>query len=236
MPESPLVAIVTGATGNVGSATVAVLAQQGAHVVAVDRRPERLRSLLDPLAGADRHLPVAEMDLTDPAACDNVVAQAMRRFGRIDALVNTVGGFAMADLAQSGPDLWEQMFSANVATTLNIFRAAIVQMRPARRGSLVAIGAGAALRAPAGMSAYAASKSAVLRLSESFADELKAEGIRVNAVLPGIIDTPQNRAAMPAADHAAWVRPAEVAEAIAFLLSDAASGITGALLAVNGRG
>jgi NAD(P)-dependent dehydrogenase (short-subunit alcohol dehydrogenase family) len=94
----------------------------------------------------------------------------------------------------------------------------------------------AALRSPAGLAAYAASKSGVLRLVESYAEELKAEGIRVNAVLPGTIDTPQNRAAMPGADTTTWVQPAQLAEAIAFLLSGAASGVTGTLLPVTARG
>jgi NAD(P)-dependent dehydrogenase (short-subunit alcohol dehydrogenase family) len=128
------------------------------------------------------------------------------------------------------------MFRVNLLSTLNLYRAAVAAMRPAGRGNLVAIGAMAGLKAPAELSAYAAAKSGVLRLTESLADELKGEGIRVNAVLPGTIDTPQNRAAMPDADPSHWVRPEEVAEAIAFLLSDAASGVTGALLPVTGRG
>jgi NAD(P)-dependent dehydrogenase (short-subunit alcohol dehydrogenase family) len=114
-------------------------------------------------------------------------------------------------------------------------RAELPHLRAAGGGAIVAIGAGAALRAPSGMAAYAASKAAVLRLVESTADETKREKIRVNAVLPGTIDTPQNRAAMPDADPSHWTTPREVAETIAFLLSDAASGITGAAVPVPGR-
>lgn len=150
-------------------------------------------------------------------------------------IAHTVGGFASAAAAEGGPDLWEQMYRLNVLTTLNIFRAALPSMRAAGRGSLVAIGAGAAVKAPSGLGAYAGAKSAVHRLVESFADELKADRIRVNAILPSIIDTPQNRAAMPDADHTAWVRPREIADAIAFLLAEDASGVTGAFIPVSGR-
>jgi NAD(P)-dependent dehydrogenase (short-subunit alcohol dehydrogenase family) len=233
-PDSPVV-VVTGAAGNVGRATVVLLAERDVHVVAVDHHETAVRGILDSLAAPGRHLAVGDVDLTDPAACDRVIALAVERFGRVDGLATTVGGFAAAPVVDSGPELWERMFRLNVITTLNVFRAAIAPMRLRRHGSLVAVGAGAALRAPAGLAAYAAAKSAVLRLTESVADEVKADGIRVNAILPGTIDTPPNRAAMPTTDHAAWVTPHEIAEVIAFLLADASSGITGALLPVTGR-
>lgn len=140
-------------------------------------------------------------------------------------------------LAPAGtPAEWEAMFRINLLTTVNIFRAGIAAMRPLGQGSLCAVGALAALKAPGQMGAYAASKSAVLRLVESYADELRGTGLRVNAVMPGTIDTPQNRAAMPDADPRAWVQPAEIASVIGFLLSDAARAVTGALVPVTGRG
>jgi len=222
--------VVTGAAGNVGSAVAGLLAARGGRVVAVDAGEAPLRERVAALPGSG-HLALAGLDLLDQAACARLPEQA----GRIDGAVNTVGGFAMAPIGDSGPELWQRMFALNLLSALNLYRAVIPGMRAAGGGSLVAIGAAAALRAPAEMGAYAAAKSAVLRLTESLADELKGSGIRVNAVLPGTIDTPQNRAAMPDADPAPWVRPAEVAEAILFLLSDAASGVTGALLPVGGR-
>jgi NAD(P)-dependent dehydrogenase (short-subunit alcohol dehydrogenase family) len=222
------VIIVTGAAGNVGSALALLLAERGARVVAVDRTTERLPALL----GDSAALMVGAEDLTDPSHAEQAVAQALT-LGRLDGVANTVGGFAYASLADSGPELFQQMFRINVLTTLNLIRAAMPAMTGG--GSIVAIAAGAALRGPANMSAYAAAKAGLLRLIESTAEEGKAAGIRASAVLPGVIDTPQNRAAMGAADAAKWVTPREVAEAIAFLLSDASSGVSGAALAVPGR-
>ena len=223
--------IVTGAHGNVGSAVAALLAARGARVVRVDRGG-RSAPAAD---GGGRGLSLGSIDLMEPADCERVAQRALAAFGRIDGVVSTVGGFAMGPVADSGPDLWERMFRLNVLTTLNIYRAVLPPMRAARRGSLVSVAAAAALRAPAGIAAYAAAKSGLLRLTESAAEELKREGVRVNAVLPAVIDTPPNRADMPDADHAAWTTPREVAEAAAFLLSDAASGVTGALVPVVGR-
>jgi NAD(P)-dependent dehydrogenase (short-subunit alcohol dehydrogenase family) len=235
MPDQTNVVIVTGAAGNLGRATVNLLAERGFSIVAVDRAVGASQALIDSLASPARHLAISGIDLSDSAACDGVLARALDQFGRVDGLVHTVGGFDAAPIAAAGIDLWERMFRLNAVTTVNMFRPAIAAMRRARRGSLVAIGAVAALKAPAGLAAYSASKSAVLRLVESFADELKPEGIRVNAVLPGTIDTPQNRTAMPGADPSAWVTPRQLAEVIAFLMSDASSGVTGALYPVTGR-
>lgn len=236
MADRDAVMLVTGAAGNVGRALVARLAAGGAQVAALDRLGPPLQAVLDALPDAARHLPIAGTDLLDPAACEAAIAQVIDRYGRLDGVAHTVGGFAMAPLAEAGPAQWEQMFQVNLISTLNLYRAAVAAMRPAGRGSLVAIGAMAGVKAPAGMAAYAAAKGGVLRLTESLAEELKAEGIRVNAVLPGTIDTPQNRAAMPEADPSRWVQPEEVAAAMAFLLSAEASGVTGALLPVMGRG
>ncbi len=220
--------ILTGAAGNLGRAVTARLLAAGAHVVGFDRPGPGL----DGLVGVEA---VGIADLADEGACDAAVGAVVASRGGVDGVVHTVGGFAFAGLAESGPGLWEQQFRLNVLTTLNVLRAALVPMRAAGRGSIVAVGAGAALRGPGFMSAYAAAKSGVHRMVESFAEEVKNEGVRVNAVLPGTMDTPQNRADMPDADPSKWTRTSEVAETIAFLLSDAASGMTGALVPVMGR-
>ncbi|MGH7066447.1 MAG: SDR family oxidoreductase [Acetobacteraceae bacterium] len=208
------VVIVTGATGNLGSAVCELLARRGSRVVAVGRAK----------------------DLTDPGAAAGVAADAIKELGQIGGLVHTVGGFAMGSIAEAGSELAERMWRINLVTTENMIRAVWPAMQAVGSGSIVAIGAQPALRAGAGMAAYAGAKAAVLRLIEAAAEEGKPHRIRANAVLPGTMDTPQNRAAIPGADTRKWVTPVEVAEVIAFLLSDAASGITGAHLSVTGRG
>jgi 3-oxoacyl-[acyl-carrier protein] reductase len=220
--------VLTGAAGNLGRAVITRLLAGGANIIALDRPGPALAAL----QGVQT---IAIADLADEAACTSTFSAIAATYSRIDGVVHTVGGFAYASLADSGPGLFEQQFRMNVLTTMNVLRAAIAHMRISGHGSIVTIGAGAALRAPAGMSAYTAAKSAVHRIVESFADELKDHNIRVNAVLPSTMDTPQNRADMPDADPAKWTKLSEVAETIAFLLSDAASGLTGGLIAVPGR-
>lgn len=225
----PGVIIVTGAAGNLGSAVCGLLTRRGSKVVAVLRD------------AASRHdaavaRVVTAADLADPAASAAVAADAGKTFGRIDGLVHTVGGFAMGSIAAGEPELWERMWRLNFATAASMIRAVWPAMQASGGGSIVAIGAGPALRAGAAMAAYAGAKAALLRLIEAAAEEGKPHNIRANTVLPGIIDTPQNRAAMPDADREQWVTAEQVSEAIAFLLSDAASGISGAHLPVAGRG
>jgi NAD(P)-dependent dehydrogenase (short-subunit alcohol dehydrogenase family) len=227
------VIIVTGAAGNVGSTVTRLLASRGAKVAAVDTLGPPLTTVIATLENPSRHLPIPEVDLTDPAACENLVARVVAALGGLHGVATTVGGFAMGKLAETSLDQWDAMFSLNVKTTWNIYRAAAPVLKAAGGGSLVGIGSAAGLHGSSQMAPYAATKSAVMRLTESLADELRPDRIRVNAVLPTTIDTPQNRAAMPGADTTGWVKPTEVAEAMLFLLSDAASGVTGALLQVG---
>jgi NAD(P)-dependent dehydrogenase (short-subunit alcohol dehydrogenase family) len=229
------VAIVTGAGGNLGVAVVQVLAGAGHRLVAVERTAAALDQALD---GIDAGRVQAEpgIDLGDPAACRALVERAMRHFGRIDGLVHTVGAFAMAEVEAGEAAHWERLFQANLFTAVNMCRAVVPAMRAAGRGSIITVGAAAAARAGKGMAAYASAKSTVLRLTEALAAELKDAGVRANCVLPGTIDTPPNRAAMPGADTSRWVAPEQIAAVIAFLLSDAAAAVTGAAIPVTGRG
>lgn len=216
--------IVTGAAGILGGAVAAELAQAGHRVIGID------------FAG-NATLPngvefIGGVDLTQPQPMVDALASAS--IERADGLANIAGGFTWETLADGSSDAWERMFRMNVLTAVNSSRAALPLIRAAR-GAIVNVGAAATLKAAAGMGAYTASKAGVARLTEALADEEKANGVRVNAVLPSTLDTPANRNDMPDADFSAWVQPQELARAIAFLLSDAASAITGSCLPVTGR-
>ena len=218
--------VVTGAAGILGRAVVEHLAAGGFPVVAVDVGPQDAM----PQKAA---LGLGGVDLTEEAGTANAFAAIAGRFGSIAGLVNVAGGFAWETIAEGEAATWDRLYAINVRTALHACRAALPLMTAG--GAIVNIGAAAAARAEAGMGAYAASKSAVARLTEALAAELKAKGIRVNAVLPSVIDTPANRADMPDADFGKWVTTEELANVIAFLLSDRASGVTGAAIAVTGR-
>jgi NAD(P)-dependent dehydrogenase (short-subunit alcohol dehydrogenase family) len=226
------IVIVTGAFGALGRVVAQTLETRGARVVRVDAAPAVPPFLHDrPQDGTV----LAGIDLTDHAATQAMVAQVMARMGAIDALVNIAGGFRWETLAAGDPATWDLMHALNVKTALHACMACLPHLLARPDGRIVNIGAAAAAKAGAGMGAYAASKSAVLRLTEALAEETKERGLTVNAVLPGIIDTPANRADMPAADTSRWVAPQALADVVAFLLSDAARAVTGAGIPVTGR-
>jgi NAD(P)-dependent dehydrogenase (short-subunit alcohol dehydrogenase family) len=151
----------------------------------------------------------------------------------VDVLVNIAGGFRWETLREGDIETWNLLYRMNLVTAVNMCRA-VIPVLTKGRGRIINIGAGAALKAASGMGSYAASKAGVHRLTEALAEELKGEAT-VNALLPSIIDTPQNRADMPQANFSAWVQPAELASVILFLASAEAGAITGALIPVNGR-
>ena len=228
MTTQERVIAVTGAHGALGQVVVETLLGTGASLIAVDARAHH-----DNLGAT---LTLAPLDLTDPEAVQTCVSTIKDQFGALHGLVNIAGGFTWQTFADAGPDTWAKMFALNVTTATSITHALLPLLKASAPSSVVNIGALAA-EAPvaAGMGAYVASKAGVHALTESLADELKGEGVRVNAVLPSIIDTQNNRKDMPDADFASWVQPKEVAAAIGFLLSPAASGITGALVPLKGR-
>lgn len=218
--------VVTGAFGALGSAVVEAARAAGARVAAIDRSAEAPPAL----AAASTH---GGVDLGDAAAATAVFERIGTAFGGIDALVNVAGTFRWETVEGGSLDTWDLLYAVNLRTAVAASRAALPLFGGG--GRIVNIGAAAAARAGAGMGAYAASKAGVARLTEALADELKDRAITVNAVLPSIIDTPQNRADMPDADFARWVAPADLAAVIVFLLSDAARAVTGASIPVTGR-
>jgi NAD(P)-dependent dehydrogenase (short-subunit alcohol dehydrogenase family) len=221
------VIVVTGALGALGQVFVDEALARGARVAAVDHAATKVPATA-------KRLELGGVDLTDAAQAKKAVDAAASHFGRLDALVNIAGGFVFENVAEGDPKSWQRMYALNVLTTLNASQSAIPHLTAAGSGRIVNVGAMGALQAGAGMGPYAASKAGVHRLTEALAAELKGK-ITVNAVLPSTIDTPANRASMPKSDFAKWVRPQELAEVILFLVSDAASAVTGALLPVNGR-
>ncbi len=232
---SDRVALVTGAAGNLGCAVVREFERAGARTVLVDRDAVRLGEMFPDRKASPRPLLAEGVDLTADGSLDGVVAQAVELFGRIDILVNAVGGFrAGASVRDTPPETWEFLLGLNLRSSLTAARAVIPVMLAQRSGKIVMVAARAALAGAAEMAAYSASKAAVLRLTESLAAELKSSGINVNCVVPGTLDTPQNRRDRPDADHSRWVAPEAVADVILFLASDTARGVHGAAVPVLG--
>ena len=221
------IVVVTGASGALGKVVVAVALARGAKVAGIDHAATTIKATTD-------RIEFGGVDLTDATEAKKAIDAAASHFDRLDALINIAGGFAFETTTEGDPKTWQHMYALNVLTALNASRSAIPHLAVSGAGRIVNIGAMGAIQAGAGMGPYAASKAGVHRLTEALAAEWKGK-ITVNAVLPSIIDTAANRASMPDADFAKWVRPEELADVILFLASDAASAVTGALLPVNGR-
>ena len=217
--------VVTGGHGILGKAVVEAALAQGLNVALIDHAAGK---------APDGALEIGGVDLTDAAATGAAIAKVVERFGGIDALLNVAGGFVWQTTDDAHP-AWDRMFALNLTTALNASRAALPHLKGSAEGRIVNVGANGALKAAAGMGAYGASKSAVHRLTEALAEELKSTSVTVNAVLPSILDTPQNRTDMPDADPATWVQASDLAEVMLFLASPASRAMTGALVPVTGR-
>ncbi|OGA97627.1 MAG: 3-oxoacyl-[acyl-carrier-protein] reductase [Burkholderiales bacterium RIFCSPHIGHO2_12_FULL_69_20] len=221
--------LVTGGLGVLGLAVGSLLAERGASVILLDR------AAWDgvPLPGVAGVL--GGVDLADEVAAQAALVETDRQLGGLNALVNLAGGFRWETLEGGSLASWDALYSMNLRSAVVACRAALPHLRRAQPSAIVNVGALAAAKAAAGMGAYAASKAGVARLTEALAEEMKDQGVRVNAVLPSILDTPANRADMPDADATRWVQPRALAGVIAFLLTDDAGAITGACLPVAGR-
>jgi NAD(P)-dependent dehydrogenase (short-subunit alcohol dehydrogenase family) len=219
--------MITGAAGNLGRAVAGAFGALGARLVLLDRQRGGLKD--------DQKTLFIQTDLLDPASVRAAVDKAIARFGRIDVLCNLAGGFRMGPAVHETPDAdWNFLLDLNARSVLQMARAVVPVMLEAGGGRIVNVGAYAAQKGVAQMGAYVASKSAVIRLTETMAAELREKNINVNCVLPTIIDTPENRASMPDADPKRWVAPQDLAQAIVFLASDRARAIHGAALPVTG--
>ena len=220
--------LITGAFGVLGSAVAQAAAAQGARLALVDMAPQA------PAGTGENAVVFPGVDLSDPAQADNVAREAAARLGGIDALINVAGTFRWETVEGGSAQTWDFLYRVNVTTAVNMSRAALPHLLASPAGRIVNVGAAGALKAAAGMGAYAASKSGVHSLTQALAEETKGKGVTVNAVLPSIIDTAANRADMPDADPAKWVQPADLAAVILFLASEEAGAITGALVPVTG--
>jgi len=219
--------VITGGTGGLGTAVVAHLLGDYRCVVLYNRIEgfETLRNAL----GSPGTLGGVRADLTDDASVDTAIAEAAGRHGGLYGLVHLAGGFALGTVEESGPDLWQQMLSLNLLSAASAFRAVMPHLRAGKCGRIVAVASEAAFAKPAGVAAYAVSKSALCTLVEITAKELRGSGITANAVAPGSLATP----AMKKEGMTGLIPLERVAETIAFLLGDGAANVTGAIIPLH---
>jgi NAD(P)-dependent dehydrogenase (short-subunit alcohol dehydrogenase family) len=220
---------ITGGFGILGEAAVKGALDQGWTVVAIDRADAPRDGFP---AGVDQR---GGVDMTDEKTAADLFQAIVETHGRLDALLNIAGGFRWETLAEGSLESWDFLYNINVKTTATACRMALPYLEAAPAGRIVNVGAAGAVKAGMGMGAYAASKAGVMRLTEALAEELKGTNVTVNAVLPSIIDTPQNRKDMPDTDPDIWVKPADLAAVMLFIASDAARAMTGALVPVTGK-
>jgi NAD(P)-dependent dehydrogenase (short-subunit alcohol dehydrogenase family) len=218
--------VITGGFGALGRAVGQAFGARDDWVTRIDLAPQAS----DRIAGG---LDLGGIDLTDESAVAAAVAQVVTSFGGVDVLVNVAGGFEWQLTNQGDAEPWTRMYATNVLSALTMTTACLPSLKAAQQGRIINIGAGAAIKAAAGMGPYAAAKAGVHRLTEALAAELAETRVTANAVLPSIIDTPANRADMSGANFDEWVKPGAIADIIVFLASPAAAAISGALIPVG---
>jgi NAD(P)-dependent dehydrogenase (short-subunit alcohol dehydrogenase family) len=228
--------LVAGGTGGLGQAVAVAFLAEEATVGVTYRRQEEFDALKSAAGANGARLEGHRVDVTDEAAVSSLIETVLARHGRLDTLVNAVGGYAGGmPLWETEPRVFDQMLALNLRAGYLLARGAAPVMRKQGRGAIVNVAARAAFAHSAGLAAYAASKAAAVAMIGSLAADLHGTGVRVNSILPSIIDTPANRKAMPDADFAVWPKPEEIARVILFLCSDDAGIIHGAAVPVYGN-
>ncbi len=229
------IVVVAGGTGGLGRAVSLEFLEAGATVVVTYRSRTELDALVAAAGAAGTRLEGRQTDVTDESGARELIDGVVAKHGRIDALVNTVGGYTGGTaLWEVAPDALDRMLALNLKSGYALARAAVPAMLKQKHGSIVNIAAKAGVVPPGGAAVYAASKAAALALMDSLAADLAGSGVRVNSVLPSIIDTEANRKAMPKADFAKWPKPEDIARVIMFLCSADAKVIHGASIPVYG--
>jgi NAD(P)-dependent dehydrogenase (short-subunit alcohol dehydrogenase family) len=224
--------MICGAAGNLGRAVAAAFAREGERLALLDVQAPPIP---DEYRGQQNMCLALAVDVRKPDAMAAAVERSLQTFERIDVLCNLVGGFDMGPAVhESTAEQWHMMLDLNVDSVLNSVRTVVPIMLKQGGGKVINIGAVGGLSGRANMAAYSASKSAVIRLTEAMSLELRERNINVNCVLPSIIDTPQNRTAMPDADPNRWVAPEALADVIVFLASDRSRAVHGAAVPVVG--
>lgn len=216
------VVLITGGAGALGQTVVPAFVSTGASVILGDRTPVQMPGIT-----------ALKADFTDHTQVRNLVDEVIRTSGRLDALINLVGGFATGRLVETDVSLWQRMLTMNLTSAFLLSQAVLPFMLQHGQGRIVHVAARAALEPFAGAAAYIVSKAGLIGLIRTLSSELEGSGVTVNAVLPSTIDTPANRRAMPAADPSKWARPDSIAHTLTFLASEAASQINGALISIG---
>jgi NAD(P)-dependent dehydrogenase (short-subunit alcohol dehydrogenase family) len=235
--DQDTVVLITGATGEFGPHVAQAFAQAGTRLAPTARKLAQAEALLADLGLDDtRGLP-CEVDVTNAASVAGWVQAVLNHWGRVDVLVNLAGGFKPGKPVHEMEEAdWDFMLNLNARSAFLTCRAVVPHMLARGSGKIINVGSKAALTAGRRGAAYAASKAAVLRLTEALSAEVREQGINVNAIIPSTIDTPPNREAMPKADPTKWVAPQDLAAVVVFLASDAARAIYGAHIPVYGQG
>jgi NAD(P)-dependent dehydrogenase (short-subunit alcohol dehydrogenase family) len=216
------VVLITGGAGALGQSVVPAFVSTGASVILGDLNPLQAPGVT-----------ALKADFTDQTQVRGLVDEVIRTSGRLDALINLVGGFATGRVVETDVSLWQRMLTMNLTSAFLLSQAVLPHMLKRGQGRIVHVAARAAIEPFAGAAAYIVSKAGLIGLIRTLSTELEGSGVTVNAVVPSTIDTPANRKAMPAADPSKWTRPDSIAQALAFLASDAASQINGALIPIG---